>query len=78
MSTIRLPPNEVRSATMPCGSGTISPTTVASAPCGCWSQGGDCRVGFIGRDDRDELALVRDVQRVDAEHVARAEDLRLH
>ena len=34
MSTIRLPPNAVRSATIPSGSARISPTTVASAPPG--------------------------------------------
>ena len=32
MSTIRVPPNEVRSTTMPCGSSRMSPMSVASAP----------------------------------------------
>ena len=35
-------------------------------------------VGLVVRDHGDELALVRDVDRVDAEHVAGAEDLWLH
>ena len=77
MSTIRLPPNDVRSATIPGGCGTISPTTVASLPQRVGPQRGDGRVGLIGRHDRDELAFVGDVERVDTEHVACTEHLGL-
>ena len=77
MSTIRLPPNEVRSATMPCGSGDDLANHRRIGALRVRSHRGDRSVGFVGRNDRDELALVGDVQRIDAEHVARAEHLRL-
>ena len=42
------------------------------APEGMGPQRGDGSGGFPWREDRDELALVGHVERVDAEHVARA------
>ena len=63
---------------MPCGSGMISPTTVARAPCGCVCIAATAASASSGRYDRDELALVGDVQRIDAEHVAGAEHLWLY
>ena len=73
MSTIRVPPKLVRSTTMPSGSAAISPTAAAAAPDGCGAHRRQRGVGLVGGDDRDDLALVGDVQRVDAEEVARAE-----
>ena len=78
MSTIRLPPNGVRSATIPAGVSTTWPMVAARAPSGCDRSAVDRGVGLVVRDHRDELPLVRHVDRVDAEHVAGAEDLRLH
>ena len=60
------------STTMPSGSAATSPMRVAPAPERVGPQGGQRGVGLLGRDHRDDLALVGDVERVDAEQVARA------
>ncbi len=74
MSTIRVPPNPVRSTTLSAGSVTISPTSAASAPSGCDRNASSPASGLLRRDDGDELALVGDVQWVDAEQFAGAID----
>ena len=58
MSTMRVPPNVVRSTTMPSGSAAISPMRAASPPSGCARIAPQRGVGLVGRDDRDDLALV--------------------
>ena len=70
MSTMRVPPKVVSSTTMPSGSALISPTTAALRADRVRPQRGQGRVRLVGGDDRDELALVGHVERVDAEQVA--------
>lgn len=72
MSTILVPPNPVRNTTLSAGSVTISPTSAASAPSGCDRSASSPAAASSGRDDGDELALVGDVERVDAEQLAGA------
>ena len=67
----------VRSTTMPSGSAAISPMTAAPAPSGWARIAASAGVDLVGRHDRDDLALVGDVQRVDAEQVAGAVDRRV-
>ena len=76
MSTIRLPPKAVSSRTRPSGSARTSPTSAASRAERVRAQPLERVAGRLRRDDRDELALVRDVERVDAEDLAGADDLR--
>ena len=68
---MRLPPTAVSSSTRPSGSARISPTIAASAPSGWAVSSASAPSAARGRDDRDELSLVRDVERVDAEDLAR-------
>ena len=70
---MRVPPNAVRSTTMPSGSAAISPMTDGRRAERVGAQRGERGVGLVGRHDGDDLALVGDVQRVDAEQVAGAE-----
>ena len=74
MSTIRVPPNVVRRTTMPSGSAAISPITAAACPPGLARSGRDGKIGLVGCDDGDELAFVGDVEGIDAEEVAGADD----
>ena len=76
-SITRLPPNAVSTSTMPGGSVLTSPISAASSPPGARAQRGERRVGRLGRDEGDELALVGDVHRVDAEQLRRARDRRV-
>ena len=76
MSTIRVPPKLVSSTTMASGSATISPIRAASAPSGCARSAASAASASSGATTATHLALVGDVQRVDAEQVARAHDRR--
>ena len=67
---MREPPSAVSIRTMPSGSGATSPTRVGARAERSAVQAGERLVRRVGRDDRDELALVRDVERVDAEDLA--------
>ena len=63
---MRVPPNVVRSTTMPSGSAAISPITAAAAPSG-WSRIAQHRVGLFGRRHGDNLPLVCDVKGIDSQ-----------
>ena len=56
---------------MPSGSAAISPTRTAPAPSGSARSAVQGGVLLVGGDHRHELPLVRHVERVDAEQVAR-------
>ena len=72
MSTIRLPPYEVIPRTAPAGCSATSPMMHASSPPGVRSQRIESGVGGFGRDDREELAFVGDVQRIESQQLAGA------
>ena len=77
MSTIRVPPNEVRSTTMPCGSARMSPIERRIGPERMAAERLERCIGLRRRDDRQELAFVGDVERIDAEQVAGPGDGRI-
>ena len=70
---MRVPPKVVQQHDDACGSATISPIARRVGAERMRPQRGERGVGLVRGDDRDELALVGDVQRVDAEQVARAD-----
>ena len=73
MSTMRVPPNAVTQHDDARRLGAdLADRAPRRAPSGMGAQRGERGVGFVGGDDRDELALVGDVERVDAEQLARA------
>ena len=74
MSTIRVPPNAVLSSTSPGGSSCTRPMTAAPAPSGCAADRVERERGASPRYDGDEPPLTRDVERVDAEQLARTGD----
>ena len=75
---MRVPPSAVSSSTSPAGSARTSPSRTASAPSGCARSAASASSAASGGDDRDQLALVRDVERVDAEDLAGGVDRRAH
>ncbi len=74
MSTIRSQPTIVRIVTMPGCSATTCADPRGLGALGQRTHRGQHRVGGRGRDDRDELALVGHVERVQAEQLARGPD----
>ena len=75
MSTIRLPPKAVsRAATRPGGLGADLADERGLGAERMRRSRSSALVGRLRRDDRDELALVGDVERVDAEDLAGADD----
>ena len=73
MSTTRLPPTAAIIVTEPEWSSTTSPMSAASRPSGC-AHLGEHGVGGSGRNDCQQLALVGNMQRVEAQNLARALD----
>jgi len=69
MSTTPLPPNAVSRITSPGGSGCTSAITAASAPRGCERSAASAS-SALGCDDRQQLALVCDVEGVEPEDLA--------
>ena len=76
MSTIRVPPNAVRSTTRRGGLGDDLADVDGVAPQRVRAQRGEPGVGLLRRDDGEHLALVGHVEGVDAEHLAGAVDHR--
>ena len=75
---MRLPPSAVSRSTIPSGSASTTPISTAPEPSG-WPRRIDERlVCCLGRDHGDELALVRHVERIDAEDLASREHGRPH
>ena len=70
MSTMRVPPNEVSRTTMPSRLGRDLADPVARAPSGWARRAASAASASSGGDDGDHLALVGDVERIDAEQVA--------
>ena len=75
MSTIRLPPEARLEQHEALGVGADLPDGRRARSQWERPQGGQCCVAGFGRHDCDDPALARDVQRVDAENLARAHDL---
>ena len=71
-SITRLPPNAVSTSTMPGRLRAHLADLGGLLAAGHGAQRGERGVGRFGRHERDELALVRDVHRVDAEDLGRA------
>ena len=71
-SITRLPPKLVCTSTIPGGSVRTSPISAASSQPGTLRSASQRLVGRLGRDERDQLALVRDVHRVDPEDLGGA------
>ena len=58
--------------TMLAGSRVTSPMIAASTPAGCGTHRREHGVGVLRRNDGDQLALIRQIQRIEAEDLARA------
>ena len=69
---MRSPPIGVRSSTVPGCSSVTCPIRTASRPSGCARIAARTALGVPGGNEGDELALVRDEQRVEPEDLARA------
>ena len=77
-STTRRPPNAVSICTKRCGSSTTSPMIAASRAARMRAHHGEQPRGVFRRADRDQLALVGHVERIEPEELAGGVDLRLH
>ena len=75
-SITRLPPKLVSTSTIPGGSVRTSPISAAASHPGTRAQRRQRPVGGLRGHERDQLALVGDVHRVDPEDLGRAGDLR--
>ena len=73
----RLPPNAVATSTIPGGSVFTSPISAARSQPGDRAQRAQRRLRRLGSDEGDQLALVRDVHRVDPEDLGGARHRRL-
>ena len=73
-SITRLPPNAVSTRTIPGGSVLTSPISAASSQPGTTAGTPEPSSAASGRDEGDELALVRHVHRVDPQDLAGARD----
>ena len=74
MSTMRVPPRAVSSSTSPAGSARTSPSEDGLPAEGVRTKRGERLVGRFGGHDRDQLALVRHVERIDPEDLAGGRD----
>ncbi len=74
---MRSPPTTERRVTTRGCSATTVPMRAASRPSGCARIAASTRIGVLGRHDRDELAFVGDVERIEAEQLAGAAHLGL-
>ena len=77
-SITRRPPKLVSTSTIPGGSVRTSPISAACSQPGTAAQRRERRVGRLGGDERDQLALVGDVHRVDPEDLGRPRHRRRH
>ena len=78
MVTTRSPPTSDCMITMPGCSATTSPMIAAFRPSGWARIDRQKPVGVLGRHDGDQLALVGDVERIEAQHLAGAAHVRPH
>jgi len=76
--TMRVPPEGGDEHDDPWGSSRISPMRTASRPSGCSRRAASAPASLGGRNDGDELSLVRHVERVDPEQLAGCPDRRAH